>query len=185
MCREEIFYNKKDNQFYITFSCSQYYDIEDFPTLSFYSKELNETLTMKYEQLLCMFKDRVFLKVVFKKNAENKKWIFGRAFMEVYPFVFDIDNKKIGYYKIKISESHPVFLFLFFILVISIFSWGLYRGTQTEKKQNIEISKEKKDDDYRGENKKNNECKNEPQEEKYNKTNNIDERNKLKNKAND
>ena len=186
ICKEEIFYNKKDNQFYITYSCKQYYDIEDFPTLSFYSKELNETLTMKYEQLLCMFKDRVFLKVVFKKNAENKKWIFGRAFMEVYPLVFDIDNKKIGYYKIKISESHPVFLFLFFILVISIFCWGLYRGLQNEKKQNIEISKEKKDDDYRGENKKNNnnECKNESQEEKYNKTNNIDEKNKLKNEDN-
>jgi hypothetical protein len=155
ICKEEIFYNKQDGQFYVSYSCKQHYDIEDFPTLSFFNKELNETFVMKYEQLLCVFKNRAFLKVVFKKNAENKKWILGRAFMEVFPLVFDIDNKKIGYYKTKVTENSPVFMFIFFVIVISIFGGGFYIGLKHENKQKIELGKLKKDDDYQQKEKKN------------------------------
>ena len=160
ICKEEIFYNKKDNQFYFAYSCEQHYDIEDFPTLSFYSRDLNESFTMNYNQLLCVYKDKVYLKVVFKKNVENNKWILGRAFMEVFPLVFDVDNKKIGSYKIKINENHPVFLFLFFIFAFILFGIFFYKGLQFEKKQNIELIKKKKDDNYQEDNKekkKNNE----------------------------
>ena len=153
ICKEEILYNKKDNQFYFAYSCDQHYDIEDFPTLSFYSIDLNESFTMNYNQLLCVYKDKVYLKVVFKKNVENNKWILGRAFMEVFPLVFDVDNKKIGSYKIKINENHPVFLFLFFIFAFILFGIFFYKGLQFEKKQNIELIRKKKDDNYQEDNK--------------------------------
>ena len=153
ICKEEIFYNKKDNQFYLAYSCDQHYDIEDFPTLSFYSKNLNESFTMNYNQLLCVYKDKIYLKVVFKKNVENNNWILGRAFMEIFPLVFDVDNKKIGYYKIKINENHPVFLFLFFIFAFIIFGIFFFKGLQFEKKKNIELIKKKKDDNYQEDNK--------------------------------
>ena len=157
LCQEEIFYNKIDKDFYISYSCINNLDIEYFPTLSFHSKDLNETFIMGYEQLLSIFKNRIYLKVVFKKNGSNKKWILGRSFMEVFPLIFDVDNKKIGYYKIKLNESHPVYLFIFFIIMIIIFIWGIYKGIQNEKRKKLEVIKKKKDDDFKGENDNNNE----------------------------
>ena len=156
LCQEEIFYNKIDKEFYISYSCINNLDIEYFPALSFLSKDLNETFILGYEQLLSIFKNRIYLKVVFKKSGGSKKWILGRAFMEQFPLIFDVDNKKIGYYKIKLSESHPVYLFIFFIIMIAIFIWGIYKGIQNEKRKKMEVIKKKKDDDFKGENDNNN-----------------------------
>ena len=152
LCKEELFFNKKDYQFYITYSCKMHYDIEDFPTLNFYSKDLNKTFVMNYDQLLCVYKGRVFLKVVFKKYAENKKWILGRAFMEVFPIIFDVDNKKVGYYKMVISESHPTLVFLFFFVIAVIFGFYIYQGIKYENQKKEELIKMKKDDDYNNKN---------------------------------
>ena len=188
ICKEELFYNKKDKEFYISYECKQNYDIEDFPTLNFYSKDLNETFIMKYEQLLCVFKGRYFLKVVFKKNAENKKWILGRGFMEVFPIIFDVDNKKIGYYKIIISENNPIFVFLFFTVIGCIFAFYIYKGIKEENDKNKELIKRKKDDNYNDENnkEKNNvknteKIQNENKIEKLKEIKNDDEKTKLLN----
>ena len=164
LCKEEIFYNPKDGQFYYSYACEIQYDIEDFPTLSFYNKDLNETFIMNYQQLLCVFKNKVYLKVVFKKNVENQKWILGRGFMEFFPLIFDVDNKKIGYYKTQLSENHPTIVFIFFTIVISIFGIYFYKGLKYEKEQNKELVKRKKDDNYL--------------EEKNNKENNPENANK-------
>ena len=180
LCEEEIFYNKKDNQFYLAYSCNQDYDIEDFPTLSFYNKELNGSFIMNYNQLLCIYKGKVYLKIVFKKNPENIKWIFGRAFMEVFPLIFDVDNKKIGYYKIKFSENHPIFLFIFFIFAIIIFRYFFLKGLQYQKNQNMELIKKKKDDNYQGDNKEKKQNKNISQTNNK-EIKNIDEKTYLKN----
>ena len=177
LCNEEIFYNKRDNQFYLSYSCVHNLDLEKFPTLSFYNRQLNETFIMNYENLLCVFKAKLYLKIVFKKNGDNNKWILGRAFMEVFPLIFDVDNKKIGYYKMKLSENHPIYLFIFFILIISIFIWGSIRGIQYEKRKNMELIRKKKDDDFKEENIINNGKNKKYQTEKNEKTKlkNVDE----------
>ena len=77
---------------------------------------MNYSIVLDYYQLLCIFERKIFFKVVFKKKAENKKWILGRSFMEVYPLVFDVDKKRIGFYKVEISNDHPFILFLFIFL---------------------------------------------------------------------
>ena len=183
LCQEEIFYNKFDKDFYISYSCINNLDIQYFPTLLFQSKDLNETFIMGYEQLLSIFKSRIYLKVIFKKNGGSKRWILGRAFMEVFPLIFDVDNKKIGYYKIKLNESHPVYLFIFFILMIIIFIWGIYKGIQHEKRKNMEVIKKKKDDDFKGENGNNNERNKKGQNPENKKVlKNNDEKTKLINK---
>ena len=181
LCKEEIMYNNLDKQFYIGYSCKHDFDIEDFPTLSFYSKDLNGTYTFNYNQLLCVFKDRVFLRIIFKKNGDNKKWILGRAFMELFPVVFDLDNNRIGLYKIQLDENHPLFVFIFLILVTSIFGGFFYKGIQIEKKEKLELAKTKKDDDYKKE-KENNDNNEISQKEIINEKQNIDENTKLLNK---
>ena len=138
LCKEEIFYNRRNNQFYITYSCIPNFDVENFPSLNLYNKELNFTFVLKYSQLLSVFKGRIYLKVIFNKNKENIKWILGRSFMELYPMVFDIDNKKIGFYKIEISEDHPVILVLFLMSVFVIVLVGLHLGLKNEKKEKFE-----------------------------------------------
>ena len=61
------------------------------------------------------------------------------------------------YYKIKLNESHPVYLFIFFVIMMMIFIWGIYKGIQNEKRKKLEVIKKKKDDDFKGENDNNNE----------------------------
>ena len=70
MCKEEIFFNKRDNQFYITYSFGYNLEIDNFPNLKFYSKDLNYSLVLDYNQFLCIFERRIFFKVRFKKKLK-------------------------------------------------------------------------------------------------------------------
>ena len=151
-CKEEIFYNKKDGQFYIAYVFEHDSDIDNIPTLTFYSKDLKESFVLNSEQLLCMYKGKVYLRVIFKNNKENKKWILGRTFMEIFPLIFDVDNSKIGYYKIKKSEDHPVIVFLILGVIAIISGWGIYKGNKYEKEKEKELSNNKKSDNIKRKN---------------------------------
>ena len=70
VCKEEIFFNKRDNQFYITYSFGYNLEIDNFPNLKFYSKDLNYSLVLDYNQFLCIFERRIFFKVRFKKKLK-------------------------------------------------------------------------------------------------------------------
>ena len=143
------FFNKRDNQFYLAYTCKYDLDIDDFPNLSLYNKILNYSIVMDFNQLICVYRGIVYFKVVFKKKAENKKWIFGRAFMELYPLVFDVDNKKIGFYKVQISRDSPLVIIFLFVTIFTVFIYSLYRGNQMMKEEN------KKEKEMKGEPKKN------------------------------
>ena len=145
MCKEEIFFNKRDNQFYLTYSCDMDLEVHDFPTLSFYSKELNYSLILDYPQLLCIFHGKVYFKVVFKRKAENKKWIFGRGFMEIYPMVFDVDNNRIGFYKIELGGQHFFIFIIFCIGIFAIIVVTFYRGRKLINEENEVKGKDKND----------------------------------------
>ena len=115
------------------------------PTLSFYSKELNYSITMDYNQLLCVYEGVIYFKFVFKKNKENKKWILGRSFMELYPLVFDADNKRIGFYYVEITGDKPIVLSLLFFTVIILAGIFIYRGNKMVKEENMKKEKENKE----------------------------------------
>ena len=151
ICKENIFFNKIDNQFYLAYTCKYDLDIDDFPNLSLYNKILNYSIVMDFNQLICVYRGIVYFKVVFKKKAENKKWIFGRAFMELYPLVFDVDNKKIGFYKVQISRDSPLVIIFLFVTIFTVFIYSLYRGNQMMKEEN----KNKKEKEMKEEPKKN------------------------------
>ena len=108
--------------------------------------------------------------------------------MEVFPIIFDVDNKKIGYYKIIISENNPIFVFLFFTVIVCIFAFYIYKGIKEENDKNKELIKRKKDDNYNDENnkEKNNvknteKIQNENKIEKLKEIKNDDEKTKLLN----
>ena len=171
ICKEEIFFNKKDNQFYLTYSCDMDLEVNDFPSLSFYSKELNYSLILDYPQLLTIFQKKVYFKVVFKRKAENKKWILGRGFMEIYPLVFDVDNKRIGFYKTELGGQHFFVFIIFLVGIFIILGVTFHRGRQLIKEEKEAKEKEKSGEKENKENIKKEE----------NNINNEDETTKLKN----
>ena len=163
--------NKKDNQFYLTYSCDMDLEVNDFPSLSFYSKELNYSLIFDYPQLLTIFQKKVYFKVVFKRKAENKKWILGRGFIEIYPLVFDVDNERIGFYKTELGGQHFFVFIIFLIGIFIILVVTFHRGKQLIKEEKEAKGKENSGEKENKENIKKEE----------NNINNEDETAKLKN----
>ena len=145
ICKENIFFNKIDNQFYLAYSCKYDLDLENFPTLNLYNKILNYSIVMNYDQLICVYRGFVYFKVVFKKKAENKKWIIGRSFMELYPLIFDVDNKKIGFYKVEISRDSPIVIIILFLTIFIVMIYSFYRYNQMMKEENKNKKEKEKD----------------------------------------
>ena len=61
--------------------------------------------------------------------------------MELYPLVFDVDNKRIGFYKVEISQDYLsviIFLFLTIFIVAGISIYRDYQMKNEEIKKNEE-----------------------------------------------
>ena len=145
ICKENIFFNKRDNQFYLAYSCKYDLDLENFPTLNLYNRILNYSIVMNYNQLICVYRGIVYFRVVFKKKVENKKWIIGRSFMELYPLIFDVDNKKIGFYKVEISRDSPIVIIILFLTIFIVMIYSFYRYNQMIKEENKNKKEKEKD----------------------------------------
>ena len=65
--------------------------------------------------------------------------------MELYPLVFDVDNKRVGFYTVELSQEHPFILSFFIVTVIIIILMSVYRERQLLKKEKEEREKEQKD----------------------------------------
>ena len=64
--------------------------------ISFYHKELNYNFTLNYEDLFLEKETYIYFMIVFYKS-KKKEWIFGYPFFKKYNFVYDQDNKLIGF----------------------------------------------------------------------------------------
>ena len=83
-CEENLFYNLKDEEHYIYYSCSDEAEFIEIPKLSFYR-------------------------------------VLGQLFLSNYKFVFDAEEERIGYYKMKIQENHPYIALLSIVIAFVIF----------------------------------------------------------------
>mgnify|MGYP002868609682 CR=1 FL=1 len=123
-CEENLFYNLKDEEHYIYYSCGYEAEFIDIPNLSFYSKVLNETFELSFEKLFTKYKHRFYFNIVFNKKTQ-KSWTLGQIFLNNYRFVFDAEQERIGYYKTIIPENHP-FIALICIAIAFIIFFLLY-----------------------------------------------------------
>ena len=125
-CIESLFYNLKDEEPYIYYSCGNDAEFLEIPKLSFYSKIMNETFVISFDQIFTQYKGRFYLNIVFRKKVQNN-WVLGQVFLNNYKFVFDTEEERIGYYKTKQQVNHPfvalfcivVALFIFFIIYLN------------------------------------------------------------------
>ena len=120
ICSENLFFNLKDEEHYIFYSCGNDVEFIEIPKLSFYSKALNETFELTFENFFTQYKHRFYFTIIFKKNLNNN-WILGQNFLNNYKFVFDAEEERIGYYKSTIQENHPFIAILIIIFALSIF----------------------------------------------------------------
>ena len=87
--------------------------LETFPKLVFKLKDFNETFEFTYKDLFMpVYNNKYYLYLLFLRRISGKHdmsdpptWYLGRMFMNKYQFVFDGDNKKVGYYKMPIPEE--------------------------------------------------------------------------------
>ena len=125
-CTENLFYNLKNEEHYIYYSCSEGAEFIQVPSLSFHSKALNETFEISFYDLFTKYQSKIYFTIIFRKKVQNF-WVFGQMFFNNYKFVFDTEEERIGYYKIKPQENHPfiaiacivIALIIFFILYLN------------------------------------------------------------------
>ena len=135
ICIENYFYNIKDEQFYIYYSCSTEAEFIEIPNLSFYNKELNEIFNISFYDLFTSYKHRFYLNIIFKKNPQNN-WIFGQLFFKSYRFVFDLEQEKIGYYKTYQNKQKPIIAIIALSIVFLSFGIAYIFYLNNNKKDN-------------------------------------------------
>ena len=89
--------------------------LETFPKLVFKLKlkDFDEIFEFTYKDLFRpVYNNKYYLCLLFIRRmsgsqdmTEPPTWYLGRLFMNKYQFVFDGDNKKVGYYKMPIPEE--------------------------------------------------------------------------------
>ena len=80
------------------------------------------------------YRERYYFNVIFKKKPDNK-WVFGQIFFNMYRFVFDSEEGKIGYYKTYSSKNHPMIVLLCLAVFAFIFIIGYWRGNTMKKNE--------------------------------------------------
>ena len=156
--------NKKREEFF-----------NNFPTLTFFQKEMNYNFTFDWKDLFTIIPDnnRILFNIEF--NYGSKKWIFGKTFFKKYQLNFNSDTKLISYYtnnkkEYKNSEKFEyiknennkkiiiIFLVIFAFLIGIIFGKALcskykrkIRANELEDNFSY-ISKDKKNINLKNEN---------------------------------
>lgn len=180
-------YTKKTNE-YIVYYCNKLtfagtngkwsYSFSDnkpfgkFPDIEFFHKEFNYTFKIGKMDLFEDRGDKMFFMIVFEKtNTNNQIWKMGEPFLSKFQFVFDQDQKTLGFYnrnlpRIPNSEYKPEeekengqntqlnqggnkgLLILLIILLILVFSaLAYYLGKKLNEKRKKKAN-ELTDDEY-------------------------------------
>jgi hypothetical protein len=70
----------------------------NFPSLTFYQKEMNYNFTLDYKDLFTIIPDNYRILFNIESYSDSKKWVFGKPFFKKYQLIFDSDSKIISYY---------------------------------------------------------------------------------------
>ena len=164
ICKEDYFYNERNQKHFIYYECRKFEEFKN-KILYFKNKELNETFEINLADLFYEYKRKFFFGIIFDGNPKKNKglnniWGMGKIFYEKYSFVFDDENKRIGYYKIEKLKENP------FIILVSFFSFLCFIFLMIIIGINIKKKNINKDINEKGKSKENKE--NKVQKEKIN-----------------
>lgn len=129
-------YKILDNKYGI-FICSKNLMVNDFPTLYFYNHIYNYTFEMNHTNLFLDIDDKKYFLIVFDETKPDI-WTFGTLFLKQYSFVFNTNEKTIGFYNNEIKKEKidikiwTYLLYAFFILITGI--GGFFLGKKVYNK---------------------------------------------------
>ena len=98
---DKCLYNIEEKKYGI-FKCEKDFNTEKFPSLFFYHQIYNYTFELNHKDLFEDKNDKKYFLIVFDE-MEPKIWKFGTIFLRKYFFVFNTNEKTIGFYNKKIN----------------------------------------------------------------------------------
>ncbi len=117
------------NYNYFSYVFNKNFDISKFPNITFFNKELEYNFTLDYKDLFKEFDGKYYFLIVFQRNY-NIDWTFGKLFFKKYQFIFNTDNRIIGFYnqnfQIKKSNFYVYFIFIFCLIFIILILFYIY-----------------------------------------------------------
>ena len=94
-------YNIEEKKYGI-FTCEKNINIDNFPSLYFYHKIYNYTFELNFKDLFEDINDKKYFLIAFDEY-EPDIWKLGTIFLRKYLFVFNTEEKTIGFYNNKIQ----------------------------------------------------------------------------------
>ena len=144
ICKEEKFYNYRENFHYFFYSCdsslkselSEKKYMENI--LQFKSNSLNEIFSFNLEELFIEVGRTLYFSIIFDEY-QMYGWKLGNIFFEKYPLVFSLDNKAIGYYnqnleKMNKASNKTIYILIGLILLLLIILFIGFRRYNVLKK---------------------------------------------------
>ena len=131
ICREDKFYNNRENLNYFFYSCNSELNAElskeknNKEILEFNSNSLNEVFSFKLSELFFELNNIFYFTIIFDEYQMHG-WKLGKIFFEKYPLVFSLDNNAIGYYnqnleKIKNNSNNKItYILIVMVLILLI-----------------------------------------------------------------
>ena len=120
-CNYEIMDEK-----YGIFICDKNFNVNNFPTLYFYNHIYNYTFEMNFTNLFFDKNDKKYFLIVFDYTKTNV-WTFGTLFLKQYAFIFNTNEKTIGFYNkdIIVNKIGIIFWITNLIYIILIIITGI------------------------------------------------------------
>ena len=111
---------------------------ENLNSIKFYSMQFNYSFELRKEELFFIKDDYIYLNILFS-DIENNYWTMVQIFTTKYNFVFNTNQKQIGFYKIndlKVNKANDnesninnnIVIICFIICIIIFVCLGIFIG---------------------------------------------------------
>ena len=122
----------KNNRFseLIIYYCDTDIDIRKFEDLKFYSKPMNYTFVLNYNDLFKIYNNKYVFQVIFD-SSYAEKWRLGEVFQKKFRVFLDMDSNLFGFYtknknQNKSSSFYLIILITLLVMIIIILSVFLF-----------------------------------------------------------
>ena len=116
--------NKTDDNYTIYFICDKNINIQKFPEIKFYMKDIDFELVLNYKDLFIEKDNKIYFLIIFQKD--NKIWELGAPLFKKYPLIFDMDKKIIIFEKNK-NTNYIIYFMIFLIILILMLVLFIFR----------------------------------------------------------
>ena len=125
----------------IIYYCDKDIDITKFENLEFYSKSMNYTFVLNYNDLFKIYNNKYVFQVIFD-SSYAEKWRLGEVFQKKFRVFLDMDSNLFGFYtknknQNKSSSFYFIILITLLVMIIIILSVFLYRNIIGNKNRKI------------------------------------------------